>query len=521
MITPNPAKLRQSISLVMFLVATCFLVAVPASTNAAVLQEAPPTEEARPGKSKDLKKDKLADSKADDSKQEDEQEDAKDKKDEQEDAKDKKDEDAKDKQDAANNDSAQAEEERPRRRRRRQSRSVSVSKADSNFLKIFQPAIEHAAKATVEIKKDKETIALGAIVDDGGYVLTKHSELKSPLTCELNDGRVVQAYVFGVHKDTDLALLKIEADNLPVIRWANSDSLKVGHWLATVNDEDKPLGVGVVGVNARLIKPQSGFMGVNLRQAEQGVQITGVTEDSPAETGGLKPGDIVLKVNGESFTEINKLITKVKSFPPGEEIRLTLSRNSREIVADVVLGEERSLNPLFQRSNQQNTMGGQLSSRRQNFPMAFQHDTFLNPEDCGGPVVNIDGDVVGFNIARQGRVASLMLPASLVRSLVDEMKSGQWAPAVVNKDRIEEINRTLQELNTKVALSPMNDTDLKKQVKDLNKEEKKLRKELEETLQKRIRAEVELEQASGSFETANKEIERLKKLREELVTGSR
>ena len=67
----------------------------------------------------------------------------------------------------------------------------------------------------------------------------------------------------------------------------------------------------------------------------------------------------------------------------------------------------------------------------------------------------------------------------------------------------------------------MNDTDLKKQVKDLNKEEKKLRKELEETLQKRIRAEVELEQASGSFETANKEIERLKKLREELVTGSR
>lgn len=484
----------------------------PSVIHAAPLQEAPPVEEQETEKSRDLKKEspkqekgdvgddsasnKAADKPSNDKRAETDGETAK--------------------------DSAQNAGESPRERRRRQSRSASNSRAGNSFLEVFRPVIADTARAAVEIKKGTKTIALGAIVDPNGYVLTKHSELRSPITCELNDGRTVAAYVFGVHRDTDLALLKIEADNLPVIRWAANDTLTVGHWLATVKDNDKPLGVGVVGVNARRIKPQSGFMGVNLRQTEKGVQIIAVTPESPAQKGGLKAGDIVQKVNGEGFTEIDKLIPRVKSFPPGEEIRLTLLRGDDEIVADVVLGEEQSLNPSFQRSNQQNTMGGnELSKRRQDFPMAIQHDTFLKPDECGGPVVNIAGDVVGFNIARQGRVSSLMLPASLARSVADELKSGQFAPALVNKSRIDEINRTLQELNTEVALSPMNNNDLKKKVDKLNEEEEKLREQLDKVLNDRIRAEVQLEQASRSFKTANKEIERLEKEREELVTGSR
>ncbi len=422
-------------------------------------------------------------------------------------------------------DTATGEEPSERRsasRRRRQSRSTANSKAADAFLNIFRPVIADAARATVEIKTGDDTIALGAVVDPSGFVLTKQSELQRPLSCRLYDGRDVSAYVYGVHPETDLALLKVEAENLPVVPWANADSLDIGHWLATVKGDQRPLGVGVVGVNARLIKPQSGFMGVNLRQTERGVEIINVTEDSPAESGGLKRGDIVIKVNGESYTEIDKLIPRVKSFPPGEEIRLTILRDDREIVVDVVLGEEQSLNPLYERSNAQNTMGGnELSKRRQNFPLAVQHDTFLKPRECGGPVVNIDGQVVGINIARQGRVSSLMLPAALVQKVIDELKTGQWAPAVVYKDRIDEINRTLQDLNTQVALSPMNNDDLKKKVNQLTKDEKSLRQKLEKTLKDRIRAEVELEQASETMESATAEIERLKLEREKLVTGTK
>jgi serine protease Do len=45
----------------------------------------------------------------------------------------------------------------------------------------------------------------------------------------------------------------------------------------------------------------------------------------------------------------------------------------------------------------------------------------LRPIDCGGPVVDVDGKVVGLNIARAGRVESYALPSSLVRETVDKL----------------------------------------------------------------------------------------------------
>jgi serine protease Do len=66
-------------------------------------------------------------------------------------------------------------------------------------------------------------------------------------------------------------------------------------------------------------------------------------------------------------------------------------------------------------------MGGSISERRSGFPLAIQHDSVLRPADCGGPVVDIEGQVVGLNIARAGRVESYALPAALVRETVDKL----------------------------------------------------------------------------------------------------
>ncbi len=423
-------------------------------------------------------------------------------------------------------------------RRRRTPSYLDNSRGSGAFLKVFQPVIADTAAATVRIKKGSRTIALGAIVDPNGFVLTKQSELRSPLTCELADGTSLPAVVYGVHPDTDLALLKIDPpgnDSLPVIRWAESDTLDVGDWLATVRDDEQPLAVGVVGVKARPIKPQSGFMGVNLRQMFDDernptqVQVTGVTGDSPAEEGGIKEGDVIIKVNDEAFSEIDKLIKKVQSYPPGEEIRLTLLRNGKEIVADVVLGEAESLNPLFERSRQQNTMGGNvLSKRRQDFPMAVQHDSLIKPEQCGGPVVNLEGEVVGINIARQGRVSSLLLPASIVMPIISDLRSGQWTPAEVNRERIADINRQLEELNTVINLSPLNNDSLKDQLEQYTTEEEDAQKRLQEALddlqkitKEKLRVEIAMSDAEESYEHAQKEIERLRRELEQLVSGTR
>ncbi len=408
-------------------------------------------------------------------------------------------------------------------------RRTDISRTSGVFLEVFEPIAKPAGAATVKVKSGKKTLALGTIVDAGGFVLTKQSELQSPISCELSDGKTVSAYVYGVHQPTDLALLKIDASALPVASWSGRPAPEIGNWLVTVKGLDDMPAVGVVSVSERLIKPKSGFMGVNLEQRDDHVVISNVNADTPAERAGVKKEDVVLAVNGETLNEISALIEKVQSYPPGEEITLKLLRDEKEIVLDIVLGDAESLNPLFERSNLQNTMGGNLlSKRRQNFPLAVQHDTILKPEDCGGPVVNIDGEVVGINIARQGRVASLMLPAALVMPIIAELKSGQLAPAVVNKEAIDEINRALLELRTTINLSPVGNESARENLAVLERDEKSARENLNKALEQldqaregRLRAEIALQNATEEFQNANKEIERLERELERLVSGTR
>ena len=53
-----------------------------------------------------------------------------------------------------------------------------------------------------------------------GYILTKASELKGKIICKLKGRGEHLAKIVGMHEEYDLALLKIEADDLPVVSWA-------------------------------------------------------------------------------------------------------------------------------------------------------------------------------------------------------------------------------------------------------------------------------------------------------------
>src|SRR5207253_1169195 len=66
------------------------------------------------------------------------------------------------------------------------------------------------------------------------------------------------------------------------------------------------------------------------------------------------------------------------------------------------------------RGDFQNRMGSILSDRRNGFPTILHHDAVLRPSDCGGPLVGLDGKVVGINIARAGRTESYAAPAEAV-----------------------------------------------------------------------------------------------------------
>jgi len=103
-------------------------------------------------------------------------------------------------------------------------------------------------------------------------------------------------------------------------------------------------------------------------------------------------------------------------------VRLRILRGKRELTVDAELGELAQLT--HGKEYFQFGLGGRLSQRRAGFPVALQHDTVLQPNQCGGPLVDLDGKTVGINIARANRVASYALPASAVKPLVDQLKSG-------------------------------------------------------------------------------------------------
>jgi serine protease Do len=78
--------------------------------------------------------------------------------------------------------------------------------------------------------------------------------------------------------------------------------------------------------------------------------------------------------------------------------------------------------------NPQDRMGSTLSNRRGGFPFILQHDSILKHTDCGGPLVDLDGQVVGINIARAGRVETYAIPADEVRLLLPNLMAGKPAP---------------------------------------------------------------------------------------------
>ncbi len=83
----------------------------------------------------------------------------------------------------------------------------------------------------------------GVIVSTSGYILTNNHVVEGADEIEvvLNDGRTSIAKIIGIDPDTDLAVLKIDLDRLPVIVLGNSDNLQVGDQVLAIGN---PFGVG-------------------------------------------------------------------------------------------------------------------------------------------------------------------------------------------------------------------------------------------------------------------------------------
>ena len=88
-----------------------------------------------------------------------------------------------------------------------------------------------------------QSLGSGVIVSADGYILTTFHVVAqaSDIQVALSDGRVTQAQVVGSDRDTDLAVLKIEASQLPAARFADEGALMVGDVVLAIGN---PFGIG-------------------------------------------------------------------------------------------------------------------------------------------------------------------------------------------------------------------------------------------------------------------------------------
>lgn len=291
----------------------------------------------------------------------------------------------------------------------------------------FKDAVADARRCVVRVLCDDKVVAFGGVVGPDGWVLTKATQLTGEPTVRLPDGRELVGKVVGVDRSYDLAMLKIDAVGLETLALNQEADARDGDWLATVGGGKEPMAVGVLSVSPREIPHQEGVLGVQLEESRDGAMVAKVFPDSGAEEAGILVNDILLSVNDKPTGNRSDLIREVQSYSPGDEIIVGVQRGGKQLRLKAMLsGRSTIIGP--NRSDYQNNLGSELSQRRFGFPSALQHDTVLPADKCGGPVVNLDGQVVGFNIARAGRTETYAIPTSVLRELLFDLMSGRLAP---------------------------------------------------------------------------------------------
>ena len=128
----------------------------------------------------------------------------------------------------------------------------------------------------------KEATGSGVIISSDGYIVTNNHVVEGAdeLTVTLNDNREFSARIVGSDKQTDLALLKVNAKNLPTLPIGDSDKLKVGEWVIAVGN---PYNLSST-VTAGIVSAKSRGLGASQNGIESFIQTDAAI--NPGNSGG-------------------------------------------------------------------------------------------------------------------------------------------------------------------------------------------------------------------------------------------
>jgi serine protease Do len=109
-----------------------------------------------------------------------------------------------------------------------------------------------------------QSLGSGFIISADGYILTNAHvvEAAEEITVKLTDKRELKAKVIGADRRTDIALIKIDASNLPVVRFGDPNKLRVGEWVLAIGSPfgfENTVTAGIVSAKGRSL-PQENYV---------------------------------------------------------------------------------------------------------------------------------------------------------------------------------------------------------------------------------------------------------------------
>jgi len=341
------------------------------------------------------------------------------------------------------------------------------SRETAEILKSWEPALEEVRRATIKITRDGKDVAYGCAVHENGYIVTKASEVQDKkgafltnLEIVFPEGLRLPAKLMDLHRPYDLAMLKVDARGLRPMPWDDTVQPAPGTFLAAATPLRLPAAVGVLSVLPRsLDDSQKGWMGVGLEKAGEGeVKVVNVSSGSPASKAGLVIDDVIKTIDGKNIGTVEEFIQTIGSYRPYQTVRLVVKREKGDREMEVMLAS-RAQNAPARGEDPRNMMAGQLSRTRRGFPDALQHDMVLEPNEIGGPIVNLDGKVVGMNIARSGRIECFAVPSKAMKNLLQKAGEGKFYHPELDALReerkgaevaLERLKKDLEEINKRI-----------------------------------------------------------------------
>ncbi|MEC8560348.1 MAG: trypsin-like peptidase domain-containing protein [Planctomycetota bacterium] len=301
---------------------------------------------------------------------------------------------------------------------------------DRAMRRVLEEACSEAARWTIRVFNGGEQVAFGIVVTESGLAITKASEVDprdSEIMVGTPDGQLVMAEPLAIDRTLDLLLMQ-----LPDRRWTPAPlavdhaEIESGTMVISAGPDPQPISFGITQLDeyeSDLSILDKAFLGISFQDFEEGALgalVRGVVGGTAADRAGIARGDVITRIDGREVSGPNGLQAALSTLRAGSVVEVDFFRDGTSMRERVRLGSRAEATDEYESGNDEI----RVSRHDTGFGTVIQHDGLVRPEECGSALVNLDGDLVGMNIARNDRTRTFALPIGVIRASVEKMRSG-------------------------------------------------------------------------------------------------